>query len=96
MEKTLKDRLIQFIKSTGSSIRQFEIKWGVSSGYVNNISKGIGNEYLINLCNQYPELDLNWLLTGKGSMLLDDIYHEKYKEQIIEIRDHLNNIIEKF
>lgn len=69
MEETVKDRLFKFIEYLNMSVRQFEIKWGVASGYVRNISKGIGNDHLSNLCNQYPNLDLNWLLTGKGSML---------------------------
>lgn len=69
MEETVRDRLYKFIQYLDMSVRQFEIKWGVASGYVRNISKGIGNEHLTNLCKQYPMLDLNWLYTGSGSML---------------------------
>lgn len=70
--ETVKDRLKHFIKTLGMSVNAFEKKWGTGQSYVNNISKGIGNEHLTNLCNLYPELNLNWLFTGKGSMLLPE------------------------
>lgn len=70
--ETVKDRLKHFIKTLGVSVNAFEKKWGTGQSYVNNISKGIGNEYLTNLCNLYPELNLNWLFTGKGSMLIPE------------------------
>lgn len=70
--ETVKDRLKHFIKTLGMSVNAFEKKWGTGQSYVNNISKGIGNEHLTNLCNLYPELNLNWLFTGKGSMLLSE------------------------
>lgn len=71
--ETVKDRLKHFIKTLGMSVNAFEKKWGTGKSYVNNISKGIGNEHLTNLCNLYPELNLNWLFTGKGSMLLSEL-----------------------
>lgn len=70
--ETVKDRLKHFIKTLGVSVNAFEKKWGTGQSYVNNISKGIGNEHLTNLCNLHPELNLNWLFTGKGSMLLSE------------------------
>lgn len=71
--ETVKDRLLEFIKSTGMSVNRFEQEWGVSGGYVKNISKGIGNDHLERLCQIYPSLDLNWLFTGKGRMLKENI-----------------------
>ena len=70
METTVKQRLIRFIKYKGLSQKKFEEAVGVSNGYVNNISKGIGAEKLQRILGTYPELNQTWLLTGEGDMLL--------------------------
>ncbi len=44
-----------------------EIK--VSNGYVNSISKGIGGEILLKILEKSPNLNIDWLLEGKGEML---------------------------
>lgn len=102
MEETVRDRLYKFIQYLDMSVRQFEIKWGVASGYVRNISKGIGNEHLTNLCKQYPMLDLNWLYTGSGSMLknIPENSENLSKQSISEERNNsidelINQKIEK-
>lgn len=44
--------------------------WGnKSNGYVANIRKGIGEDYLLNIAQQFPELNRAWLLFGEGEML---------------------------
>lgn len=94
MEETVRDRLYKFIQYLNMSVRQFEIKWGVASGYVRNISKGIGNEHLTNLCKQYPILDLNWLYTGSGSMLKNISENSGNLLKQIENDDRNNRSIE--
>ena len=42
METSVKQRLIEFIKYKDLSQRKFEQLVGLSNGFVNNISKGIG------------------------------------------------------
>ncbi len=66
---SVKERLKNFIKSQGMTISGFEKAIGVSNGYVNSISKGIGGEVLLSILEKTPNLDIEWLLTGKGSML---------------------------
>ncbi|MFX1668501.1 hypothetical protein JZ968_10090 [Riemerella anatipestifer] len=66
---SVKNRLKTFIKSQGTTISSFEKGINVSNGYVNSISKGIGGEVLLNILEKSPELNIDWLLTGKGEML---------------------------
>ena len=65
-------RLKDFIKSQGLTISGFEKDINVSNGYVNSISKGIGGEVLLSILEKSPKLNIDWLLTGKGSMLKED------------------------
>lgn len=69
---SVKNRLKLFIKSQGNTISGFEKDINVSNGYVNSISKGIGGEILLNILEISPNLNINWLLTGKGEMLKSD------------------------
>ncbi len=66
---SVKERLKKFIKSQGMTISGFEKIIGVSNGYVNSISKGIGGEVLLSVLEKTPNLNVEWLLTGKGNML---------------------------
>lgn len=66
--------------------------------------RNIGINVIQKILEKMPNISDIWLYTGKGSMLLPkaddnntDIYsYEKCKEEIINLRDSLNNIIEKF
>jgi hypothetical protein len=100
MLKTI-DRLMQFIKYSGLSARQFDLSIGASNGYTLRMSKNrasIGSDVIENILRIYPDLNVVWLLTGEGPMLksqqedeildFDKLSPEKQKEieQIIEIK----------
>lgn len=72
MSETL-NRIKQFIDYKGLNIRSFEIEVGFSNGaFASQLKNGktIGVDKLENILNTFPELNANWLLTGKGRMLL--------------------------
>ena len=100
MLKTI-DRLMQFIKYSGLSARQFDLSIGASNGYTLRMSKNrasIGSDVIENILRAYPDLNVAWLLTGEGPMLksqreeeildFDKLSPEKQKEieQIIELK----------
>lgn len=62
---SVKERLKSFIKDEGLSVKAFEESINVSNGYVNSISKSIGQKKLELILEKYPNLNLEWLLTGK-------------------------------
>ncbi|WP_288765081.1 hypothetical protein [uncultured Porphyromonas sp.] len=72
MSMSLKERLKDYIKSQSITIKDFERSLGMSNGYVNSISKGLGDEYMTRLIEKYPTLNIPWLLTGEGDMLIGD------------------------
>lgn len=73
MQDTVKERLVTFIKRKGLSQKKFEAMVGLSNGYVNNISKGIGAEKMQRILSVFPELNQEWLLLGEGNMLVGSI-----------------------
>jgi transcriptional regulator with XRE-family HTH domain len=73
MQDTVKERLVTFIKRKGLSQKKFETMVGLSNGYVNNISKGIGAEKMQRILSTFPELNQEWLLLGEGNMLVESI-----------------------
>jgi hypothetical protein len=69
---TVRDRIKAFCKAENIAVSTFEKSIGASNGYVNNISRSIGIDYLNTLVEKYSKLSLEWLLTGKGTMYRDD------------------------
>ena len=67
-----KKRLLEFIEyQYGFSVRKFEEMCGVTNGTVGSIKiKGPSTEVLYKISDKCPDLNLNWLITGKGNMLL--------------------------
>lgn len=84
--ETVKDRLLKFLEHSNISQGRFEKAIGVSNGYINNV-KSIGSDKLSLITTEYPQINITWLLTGKGDMFmdlkLDDDIYIRFK-QIIE------------
>jgi len=66
----MKERLILFLKHIGISQFKFEQKVGLSRGMVNKIGDNITASSLAKITAVYPELNINWLKTGEGQMLI--------------------------
>lgn len=68
----LKSRLIQFIEYKGLTIQSFEIQANLSNGAVSKMGNGTRRSTLDKISVPFPELNINWLLTGDGDMLNND------------------------
>lgn len=73
MDNSVKDRTIEFIKFKGITMKSFETRCGLSSGYVTSMRKGFGSDKLNNVLTAFPELNRDWLLYGEGPMLKENI-----------------------
>lgn len=65
----IKERLTQFIQFKNLSLSAFERSCSLSSGFVCKVGDSIRRAKLENISVAYPELNINWLLTGVGDML---------------------------
>lgn len=66
------DRLLEYITMKKITVYAFERSCQVSNGYLKKQSKGkgaIGSHVLEKIHRKYPELNLLWLVTGKGAMI---------------------------
>ena len=69
MEQTVKQRLIDFIKSKDISIREFERMASLSNGYIKSLRKSPTTDKVRSILLAFPDLNQQWLLTGEGEML---------------------------
>ncbi|MCT4318766.1 S24 family peptidase [Elizabethkingia anophelis] len=79
---SVKDRVKQFVEYNSMSISAFEKRINASNGYVNSISKSIGLDKIETILENFPNINLEWLLTGKGEML-----KKTYRNEILTSKD---------
>lgn len=71
------DRLQLYLKHRHLAPYTFERTCGIANGYLKKQLKGkgtIGSEIIGKITSGYVDLNITWLLTGKGAMLNDDVY----------------------
>lgn len=69
---TVKERIIEFIKSSGLSVNRFEKSAGLSVGYLRQLRKEPSREKIENIVAAFPMLNPVWLMTGEGDMLREE------------------------
>jgi transcriptional regulator with XRE-family HTH domain len=69
MGNTIKERTLEFIKYKNISVKEFELRCGLSNGYIAAMRKGYGADKLNNVLSAYPELNRDWLLYNEGEMI---------------------------
>ena len=74
MDSPVKERLEEYLKSQGISKTEFGRQVGVSSAYVSAIRQSISPTVIKSIALKYPNLNIDWLLTGDGIMLRSTIY----------------------
>lgn len=77
---SVKNRIKEFLEVENITISSFEKLLNLSNGYVNSISKSIGIDKIEIILENFPNLNIEWLLTGKGNM-----YKEKNTSQEVLI-----------
>lgn len=68
--KNVVDRLIKFLNSKSIPFARMERMAGFSNGYLRNNKGNMPGTRLAEVIECFPELNGDWLLTGRGEMLL--------------------------
>lgn len=74
MDNNVKDRLIAYLSKKGINKSEFGRTVGVSSAFVSSIRQSIHPDKIGKIAAAYPDLNIEWLLTGKGEMLSDKLF----------------------
>lgn len=88
----IKDRLSEFIAYLGLNNSTFEKKCGLSNGYIRNFKGNLGTQKLEDILKAFPQLNKDWLLFGKGSMLADS---ENQPENRVEEKPEEKDSVER-
>lgn len=67
----IKDRLYEFLKIKDLKASKFEQKCGLSNGFCGKVNDNITEGSLLLIKRAFPELNINWLKTGFGDMLIE-------------------------
>ena len=70
--ETVKDRLIQFIEYKGINPHSFEKRCGLATSFVANMRNSMQPDKMMSIAQNFPDLNFDWLLLGRGSMLYEN------------------------
>ena len=84
---TTKERLKEFLSAKGIGRNKFEDQLGLANGFVSSKGVSISSDAIEKTATAYPELNIDWLITGKGSMFKS--------EQIASMKDRLVHFLEE-
>lgn len=68
----LKERFVQFLDYKGIKKATFEKSVGFSNGFVDKMGDNTRQSKIEVISNFFPELNIVWLLTGEGDMLINE------------------------
>ena len=103
-DSVLRDRVEEFIKQKGTSVRAFEASIGLPNGTISQFTDNTSRETLCKISEKCPDFDVDFILTGRKS-IDDNIYKSdipvpyEFVERLFEERkthdQQMNAIIEE-
>src|SRR5574343_1418774 len=84
---TIKERILHFAKNQGISIEVFLNSIGMTYGSFkgNAKNRSLNSDAIVNIYTNYPKLNIEWLLLGKGEMLTKE--NTPIKQQVESIKE---------
>lgn len=83
----MKDRIIQFLKENNLTSTKFADVIGVQRSSISHILSGRNKpsfDFMEKMLLSYPDINAQWLITGKGNMFVNQPSLFKTDEKIIE------------
>lgn len=70
MKTDVQKRLGILAKTKERSVRSFELKCGLSDGYISTLKNSISGKMLDKILETFPDVNPKWVKDGEGEMLL--------------------------
>ncbi|KAB7725489.1 helix-turn-helix domain-containing protein [Rudanella paleaurantiibacter] len=84
------ERLAHFIEHLQMTVTRFEKETGTSISSIARFIKGndLGIKTLVRISNRFPQLNIDWLITGRGEMLVapDSLSETELAEHISQLK----------
>ena len=71
------NRLFEFMEAKGLTQNAFEQKCGLTHTNIRTLKQGPTASYLMKILTTFPELSMDWLFRGTGSMLVGELSQPK-------------------
>lgn len=88
----VKDRLLKFIEYKGLTQSDFGKSIGVSAAFISSMRKSIQPDKIKSIALTYPELDIKWLMTGLGEMIVNNESNNVVRDEVIPYGSNSSNI----
>lgn len=88
----LTERLLIYLEYKAVTVYSFEKTCSLGNGYLGKQNKGkgsVGSDILAKIALHYPDLNLNWLITGQGKMLQKQVSDIKNTDQETMAREEV-------
>jgi transcriptional regulator with XRE-family HTH domain len=86
----MKERLVQLMSHHGLTAARFADEIGVQRSGISHILSGRnqpGYDFILKTLLKFPDIDSDWLLTGRGNMLKTDLSNGNSVKSIEPIQD---------
>ena len=85
-------RLDAFITYSGLNDNRLTLECGISNGLIGKarLRGSLSQDNISKILKNYSQLDANWLMTGRGEMIIDPIDIDKKIIQIINVENVIN------
>lgn len=89
-----KDRICMYLSQKGMGRTVFEEKIGMSRGSLSKRQSGFNSDSLEKISAYFPDLNMNWLLTGLGESTFsyENLEEKEYSKKYFELLEDSNKV----
>lgn len=88
----MKERIREYLRYKQISQNVFSRSIGVSNAYIPSIKRSIQPDKIAKIQEKYPDLNIEWLLTGKGEMLNSSVKQVATGDNNTQVAGNSNNV----
>ena len=88
---SVQERLEIYIRSKGLGNYQFEMKVGLSQGYIKRVRNCLHPKKIKRIANAFPDLNIEWMIIGRGEMIVNTP-NKLYENEIQKLLREQNNL----